>query len=1165
VEKSFFNIWSRVLVVVLLTTILVAASAKASVITSANDFVSNLKSSEAANHRLLFTTPSGISEGQTLVVTFASAFDTSSITEDDVDLYDDGTSLSTAVDCSGTEKYSAVMSFDGLTFTACAGDGGAIAAASQIEVRVGTNATNSGTGVNQIINPSTQTSAFVSVSGSFGDFGSIILPIRSGSNGITVTTVVPMAGAPVPPPPPPPDPSDKTAPVVSNVVVSLITQTSATISWITNEQSTSVIQYGLTDGLELNPITDGSLVTVHSLNLTGLQEGKLYYFVVNSTDSSSNKGSSSPSSFTTLDLNAPVIADIGTMNVTKTSAVVVWSTNEASTSVVEYGTTDKYGLVASDAAYLMQHSVSLSGLTKNTTYYFRVKSLDAASNTATSAGMSFLTLNVLPQTNVSGLTVTEGNKQLGLSWTNPTNEDFASVRVLFCQTNFPSSPTDQTCSVILDQSTSTSASKSGLTNGQTYYFGVFAKNTDGQFASGALAMGQPKAPEEEVPIKKEEQKPPVEQPGEQPSEPAQQQAQEGEAQSTSKTSGSGSICGDGICTETESAFSCPSDCKTKTEESKTGMGSEATFSIDDVQFSVAQGAIMLKRISSYLEMLPATTLSVRVPASVLGKDVGQVTLSIGPDTYLMREDSLANTSARIHESAVVLAEASSSKTVLYYLTDILMPAQASLYPVTMFVEYKDGSMKNVSSFLRVVAPGRAYEDIDGEETSVSEVKATLLSMSTGNEVVWDGSPYNQFNPTMSYQNGAFAWYVPNGPYRVRLDKDGYKTAESSFTVSNFIANPQVLMISLAKKPEEEPMKEIVLPAIIPDVAQETIKVTIQAIRDNAVAKVVSKSLDVVRENPTVQTAAQASVPTLAVTAGASVVVMSVSFNFLPFIQYLFTAPVLFFWRKKRKGFGTIYNTISKEPVDLAVVRLFEVKEDSTRGRLIRSRVTDKGGRFFFLVQPGKYLLTVTKAGFTFPTSFLASAKEDVQFLDLYHGEILEVSEKDAVLTPNIPLDPSVAEKFHEPKQILWRARLRFIQHIVALSGVIASAFFAIIRPNMLAAGMVVLQIGIYLIVQRIAKPRKPKSWGIVYDTSTKRPLANVVARIFEPKYNKLLDTQVTDSRGRYTFLLGPSEYFAVFEKPGYVSTQVKPIDYKNAKESKDFSEDIELHPITNST
>ena len=51
-----------------------------------------------------------------------------------------------------------------------------------------------------------------------------------------------------------------------------------------------------------------------------------------------------------------------------------------------------------------------------------------------------------------------------------------------------------------------------------------------------------------------------------------------------------------------------------------------------------------------------------------------------------------------------------------------------------------------------------------------------------------------------------------------------------------------------------------------------------------------------------------------------------------------------FGRRKRAKWGVVYNALTKLPVDLAVVRLVDVKT----GRVIRSRVTDSEGRYAFL-------------------------------------------------------------------------------------------------------------------------------------------------------------------------------------------------------------------------
>lgn len=151
--------------------------------------LTNQNISVASNQTISFYNQSVVAEGNTIILTFAAAFDTSTITEDDVDVEDDGVDLTTAADCSGTEQASVAMASDVLTITICAGDGGAIAGSSRIDVKIGTNATASGTGVNQIINPSTVGTYTVALTGTFGDTGSANVVIIAPAS-VTITATV---------------------------------------------------------------------------------------------------------------------------------------------------------------------------------------------------------------------------------------------------------------------------------------------------------------------------------------------------------------------------------------------------------------------------------------------------------------------------------------------------------------------------------------------------------------------------------------------------------------------------------------------------------------------------------------------------------------------------------------------------------------------------------------------------------------------------------------------------------------------------------------------------------------------------------------------------------------------------------------------------------------
>jgi hypothetical protein len=87
----------------------------------------------------------------------------------------------------------------------------------------------------------------------------------------------------------------------------------------------------------------------------------------------------------------PQISAVGTSKVGRTSAIVTWTTDEASTSTVRYGRTTGYGMSATSATLLTGHSVVLKRLRPGTTYHFRVESADASGNTAASRDMTFKT------------------------------------------------------------------------------------------------------------------------------------------------------------------------------------------------------------------------------------------------------------------------------------------------------------------------------------------------------------------------------------------------------------------------------------------------------------------------------------------------------------------------------------------------------------------------------------------------------------------------------------------------------------------------------------------------------------------------------------------------------------------------------------------------------
>ncbi len=104
-------------------------------------------------------------------------------------------------------------------------------------------------------------------------------------------------------PTPTPTP-DITPPVISDLTVSNITSNAASISWVTDEDSDSVVDYGVFSGSYSfsetgSTVASGSDIFEHAVGLTGLGASTSYYFMVSSTDLSNNTGTSSEQTFTT--------------------------------------------------------------------------------------------------------------------------------------------------------------------------------------------------------------------------------------------------------------------------------------------------------------------------------------------------------------------------------------------------------------------------------------------------------------------------------------------------------------------------------------------------------------------------------------------------------------------------------------------------------------------------------------------------------------------------------------------------------------------------------------------------------------------------------------------------------------------------------------------------
>jgi len=109
------------------------------------------------------------------------------------------------------------------------------------------------------------------------------------------------------------------------------------------------------------------------------------------------------------------------------------------------------------------------------------------------------------------------------------------------------------------------------------------------------------------------------------------------------------------------------------------------------------------------------------------------------------------------------------------------------------------------------------------------------------------------------------------------------------------------------------------------------------------------------------------------------------------------------------------------------------------------------------------------------------------------------------------------------------------------------------------------QVGFYFLFRRLALPAKARPWGKIYNSSTKQPIKGAVVRIFDKKFNKLLETMLTGERGRYGFFADKNTFYITVEAEGYEKYTSKDIDLVRTKKETVVDFDVALKPINKTT
>lgn len=239
-----------------------------------------------------------------------------------------------------------------------------------------------------------------------------------------------------------------------------------------------------------------------------------------------------------------------------------------------------------------------------------------------------------------------------------------------------------------------------------------------------------------------------------------------------------------------------------------------------------------------------------------------------------------------------------------------------------------------------------------------------------------------------------------------------------------------------------------------------------------------------------------------------------------------TWPLYVAFRRRRSGFGTVFNSVTEKPEALVTVALKDL-----HGLIVRTNVSDKDGRYRLLAPKGEYTVEVTKQGYAFPSKYVTKDRNDTAFENILASSHIIIKDYGAI-TKNIPIDPPAGMR----KPSFWSLRFhpsKRAMSAILYGGPLVAVGFLYLQWTSVTAWLLFLCYLVVLLGRYLSfKPPEPP-FGTIRDAQSGKPLDQAIVRIFDTKYNKLLETQITSAKGRYAIIVNRGSFRIWVKRQGY--------------------------------
>lgn len=240
--------------------------------------------------------------------------------------------------------------------------------------------------------------------------------------------------------------------------------------------------------------------------------------------------------------------------------------------------------------------------------------------------------------------------------------------------------------------------------------------------------------------------------------------------------------------------------------------------------------------------------------------------------------------------------------------------------------------------------------------------------------------------------------------------------------------------------------------------------------------------------------------------------------------------VAFGFKKRNRPWGTVYDSVTKQPIDPAYVMLTDMQ-----GNEVATSITDIDGRYGFSVAPGVYKIIANKTNFEFPSKKLAGAQGDELYANLYFGDTIVIKEEGEIIAKNIPMDQLNFDwnEFAKNEQ----KRLSYYHRSDVIIARISTIFFwlgfavaavALVASHSVYNGIVFVLYILMFLVRHYSPQFKAK--GSISEALTDQPLPFAIVRALSAVTGQEVTHKVADRLGNYYGLVPNGTYNIVIDR-----------------------------------